>query len=80
MVSIIYSGRLGNNLFQYVAAYIFAKKFKLKTTLKKKRSSFHDKYIPSIQKAKTELKLRLKYDSLISINRVIYSIKKNTYL
>jgi hypothetical protein len=30
MVSIIYSGRLGNNLFQYVAAYIFAKKFKLK--------------------------------------------------
>jgi hypothetical protein len=30
MVSIIYSGRLGNNLFQYVAAYIFAKKFNLK--------------------------------------------------
>jgi len=27
MVSIQYSGRLGNNLFQYVAAYIFAKKF-----------------------------------------------------
>jgi hypothetical protein len=30
MVSITYSGRLGNNLFQYVAAYIFAKKFNLK--------------------------------------------------
>jgi hypothetical protein len=30
MVSILYSGRLGNNLFQYVAAYIFAKKFNLK--------------------------------------------------
>ena len=30
MVSINYSGRLGNNLFQYVAAYIFAKKFELK--------------------------------------------------
>lgn len=30
MVSIIYSGRLGNNLFQYVTAYIFAKKFNLK--------------------------------------------------
>jgi hypothetical protein len=30
MVSIIYSGRLGNNLFQYVAAYIFAKKFNFK--------------------------------------------------
>jgi hypothetical protein len=29
-VSINYSGRLGNNLFQYVAAYIFAKKFNLK--------------------------------------------------
>lgn len=29
MVSIIYSGRLGNNLFQYSAAYIFAKKFGL---------------------------------------------------
>lgn len=30
MVSIIYNGRLGNNLFQYVAAYIFAKKFNFK--------------------------------------------------
>lgn len=30
MVSIIYAGRLGNNLFQYVAAYIFAKKYNLK--------------------------------------------------
>jgi hypothetical protein len=30
MVSIVYSGRLGNNLFQYVAAYIFAKKFGFK--------------------------------------------------
>lgn len=28
-VSIIYSGRLGNNLFQYAAAYLFAKKFNL---------------------------------------------------
>jgi hypothetical protein len=28
-VSINYNGRLGNNLFQYVAAHIFAKKFKL---------------------------------------------------
>lgn len=30
MVSIIYAGRLGNNLFQYIAAYIFAKKFNFK--------------------------------------------------
>jgi hypothetical protein len=30
MVTISYSGRLGNNLFQYIAAYIFAKKFNLK--------------------------------------------------
>ena len=30
MVSIFYAGRLGNNLFQYVAAYIFAKKHNLK--------------------------------------------------
>jgi hypothetical protein len=29
MVSIIYAGRLGNNFFQYAAAYIFAKKFNL---------------------------------------------------
>lgn len=29
-VSINYSGRLGNNLFQYIAAYIFAKKFNLR--------------------------------------------------
>lgn len=31
-VSINYSGRLGNNLFQYVSAYIFAKKFGFKIT------------------------------------------------
>ena len=30
MVSILYGGRLGNNLFQYVAAYIFANKFGFK--------------------------------------------------
>tara|TARA_R110000868_G_scaffold5669_3_gene33487 strand:+ start:4326 stop:5090 length:765 start_codon:yes stop_codon:yes gene_type:complete len=30
MISITYAGRLGNNLFQYAAAYIFAKKFNLK--------------------------------------------------
>ena len=30
MVSINYNGRTGNQLFQYVAAYIFAKKFNLK--------------------------------------------------
>jgi hypothetical protein len=29
MVSINYDGRLGNNLFQYVAAFLFAKKFNL---------------------------------------------------
>ena len=29
MVSINYNGRTGNQLFQYVAAYIFAKKFNL---------------------------------------------------
>ena len=29
MVSINYNGRLGNNLFQYISAYIFAKKFNL---------------------------------------------------
>lgn len=27
MVTIVYQGRLGNNLFQYAAAYIFARKF-----------------------------------------------------
>jgi len=32
MVSIVYSGRLGNNLFQCVASYIFAKKFNLSIT------------------------------------------------
>jgi len=30
MISITYAGRLGNNLFQYAAAYIFAKKFNFK--------------------------------------------------
>jgi hypothetical protein len=32
MVSISYGGRLGNNFFQYCAAYIFAKKFNLNLT------------------------------------------------
>ncbi len=45
MVSIVYSGRLGNNLFQYVAAYIFAKKFHLKISSDVVENKFN---IPSL--------------------------------
>ena len=30
MITIVYKGRTGNNLFQYIAAYIFARKFNFK--------------------------------------------------
>ena len=46
MVTISYSGRLGNNLFQYIAAYIFAKKFNLKISSDIVENNFN---LPSLE-------------------------------
>jgi dTDP-glucose 4,6-dehydratase len=56
-------------------AYALSKKYKLNLKLKKINLSIEDKYVPSIQKAKKELKLSLKYNSLDAINDVIHSIQ-----
>ena len=45
MVSIYYSGRLGNNLFQYIAAYIFAKKFGFKISSDVVENKFNLPYL-----------------------------------
>lgn len=58
-------------------AYILSKKYNLNLKLKKIKLSIEDKYVPSIQKAKKELKLRLKYNSLDAVNNVIESIQQN---
>jgi dTDP-glucose 4,6-dehydratase len=58
-------------------AYALSKKYKLKLKLKKIKYRFEDKYIPSIQKAKKELKLRLKYSSFDAVKDVIESIQQN---
>ena len=56
-------------------AYALSKKYKLNLKLKKIKSSVEDKYVPSIHKAKKELKLKLKYNSLDAVNDVIRSIQ-----
>ena len=58
-------------------AYDLSSKYKLELKLKKIKHRFEDKYIPSIQKAKKELKLRLKYNSLDAVNDVIESMYQN---
>jgi dTDP-glucose 4,6-dehydratase len=58
-------------------AYALSRKYKLELKLKKIKHRFEDKYIPSIQKAKKELKLRLKYNSSDAVNNVIESIRQN---
>ena len=53
-----------------------SRKYKLDVKFEKIVSNFEDRYVPSIQKAKKELKLRLKYNSLDAVNDVIHSIQK----
>jgi hypothetical protein len=60
MVSIQYSGRLGNNLFQYVAAYIFAKKFGYKIVSSVVENLFN---LPTLNNG-------LSYDNLIYVNDI----------
>jgi len=52
-----------------------SRKYKLDVKFEKIVSNFEDRYVPSIQKAKKELKLRLKYNSLDAVNDVIHSIQ-----
>jgi nucleoside-diphosphate-sugar epimerase len=56
-------------------AYALSKKYKLNLKLKNIKLSIEDKYVPSIQKAKKELKLKLKYNNLDAVNDVIHSIQ-----
>jgi dTDP-glucose 4,6-dehydratase len=52
-----------------------AKKNRLNLEFNKIRSNFIDVYLPSINKAKKELKLRLKYNSVEAVNHTINSLK-----
>ena len=52
-----------------------AKKNKLSTKFSKIKSNLIDAYVPSINKAKKELKLKLKYTSLEAIDDTINSLK-----
>jgi nucleoside-diphosphate-sugar epimerase len=52
-----------------------SRKYKLDVKFEKIVSNFEDRYVPSIQKAKKELKLSLKYNSLDAVNDVIHSIQ-----
>ncbi len=56
-------------------AFNLSRKYKLDIKFEKIVSNFEDRYVPSIQKAKKELKLRLKYNSLDAVNDVIQSIQ-----
>jgi nucleoside-diphosphate-sugar epimerase len=52
-------------------------RYKLDIKLKKIKSNFKDKYLPSILKAKKVLKLKLKYNNFNAINEVIDRVKNN---
>jgi nucleoside-diphosphate-sugar epimerase len=58
-------------------AIYLSSKYKLSTKLKKIRSSFIDRYLPSILKAKKDLNLELKYNTIDSINEVINRLRNN---
>jgi nucleoside-diphosphate-sugar epimerase len=59
-----------------LGAYL-AKNNKLSFKFNKIKSNFIDVYLPSINKAKKELKLKLKYNSHEAINNTINSLKKD---
>jgi hypothetical protein len=50
---------------------------KLSFRFNKIKSNLIDVYVPSISKAKKDLKLKLKYNSLDAINNTINSLKKD---
>jgi len=56
-------------------AFYLSKKYKLPLKLKKIRSNFEDRYVPSILKAKKEFNLKLGYSNYSAINEVINRLK-----
>jgi len=58
-------------------ALYLSKKYKLPIQLKKIKSNFEDRYLPSIHKSKKELNLKLKYSNYRAINEVIKRLKNN---
>ena len=58
-------------------AFYLSNKYKLPLKIKKIKSSFEDRYLPSILKAKKELNLKLQYSNFRAINEVIKRLKNN---
>lgn len=58
-------------------ALYLSNKYKLPIKLKKIKSNFEDRYLPSLHKAKKELNLKLKYSNYRAINQVINGLKNN---
>jgi dTDP-glucose 4,6-dehydratase len=58
-------------------ALYLSKKYKLPIKLKKIKSNFEDRYLPSIHKSKKELNLKLQYSNYRAINEVIKGLKNN---
>ena len=58
-------------------ALYLSKKYKLPIKLKKIKSNFEDRYLPSIHKSKKELNLKLQYSNYGAINEVIKGLKNN---
>ena len=57
--------------------FYLSNKYKLPLKIKKIKSSFEDRYLPSILKAKKELNLKLKYKNYNSIEEVINKLRIN---
>jgi dTDP-glucose 4,6-dehydratase len=58
-------------------ALYLSNKYKLPIKLKKIKSNFEDRYLPSIHKSKKELNLKLQYSNYKAINKVINGLKNN---
>ena len=58
-------------------AFYLSNKYKLPLKIKKIKSSFEDRYLPSILKAKKELNLKLKYKNYNVIEKVIDRLRVN---
>jgi nucleoside-diphosphate-sugar epimerase len=58
-------------------AFYLSNKYKLPIKVKKIKSSFQDRYLPSILKAKKELNLKLEYTNYKAVDEVINRLKNN---
>lgn len=58
-------------------ALYLSNKYKLPIKLKKIKSNFEDRYLPSIHKSKKEINLKLQYSNYKAINKVINGLKNN---